>query len=428
MANSSHFYTIRSGDTLGKIAKAHGTSVAELCKINGIKNPNKISVGQRLALKSEAVCKVGVQLLDRERHPIPNAKVRLEYCGKKEVLSSGANGRLPDIITHTPEDMVEIYIARLDGSWKQLKKIASGYGNKLVTLISPKVKIESETKPHPKDGAGKPVSDKPDPDRKEVSPPSTPLSSEAKGKSQAEYGDGKGTKTEAGQTKNGAPIEKVTKDQVELEFLKGYTGEKITEEDYKKAAELLGCEVAVIKAVATVESGKTAFDSKNRPTILYERHVFHKFTEPEGKYDQSDPDLSNKLTYKLPSEENKKLVSEGVLNSYDLYGDSYQRLAKAYALDKVAALKSCSWGKFQIMGYNHEICGHSSINDFIKAMCTSEKEHLKAFINFVRSDKNLTKAAQEKDWAAFALRYNGRGYKKNMYDEKLKGAYEKFKE
>ena len=41
-------YTVVKGDNLTKIAKAHGTTVAALVKLNGIKDKNLISVGQVL--------------------------------------------------------------------------------------------------------------------------------------------------------------------------------------------------------------------------------------------------------------------------------------------------------------------------------------------------------------------------------------------
>lgn len=46
--SSAGAYTVKSGDTLGKIAAAHDTSVSELASRNGIANVNVISVGQVL--------------------------------------------------------------------------------------------------------------------------------------------------------------------------------------------------------------------------------------------------------------------------------------------------------------------------------------------------------------------------------------------
>jgi murein DD-endopeptidase MepM/ murein hydrolase activator NlpD len=44
-------YTVVSGDNLTKIAKANGTTVAVLVKLNGIKDANKINVGQVIKLR-----------------------------------------------------------------------------------------------------------------------------------------------------------------------------------------------------------------------------------------------------------------------------------------------------------------------------------------------------------------------------------------
>ncbi len=44
-------YKVRSGDSLGKIAKNHGVSVDSIVALNGIKNRNAISVGQELRVK-----------------------------------------------------------------------------------------------------------------------------------------------------------------------------------------------------------------------------------------------------------------------------------------------------------------------------------------------------------------------------------------
>ena len=42
--------TVVAGDTLGKIAKAHGTTVAALVSANGIANPNLLAVGDQIDL------------------------------------------------------------------------------------------------------------------------------------------------------------------------------------------------------------------------------------------------------------------------------------------------------------------------------------------------------------------------------------------
>jgi len=41
-------YIIKWGDTLPALAQRYGTTVARLCEINNIKNPNKIYAGNKL--------------------------------------------------------------------------------------------------------------------------------------------------------------------------------------------------------------------------------------------------------------------------------------------------------------------------------------------------------------------------------------------
>ena len=43
-------HTVQRGETLSAIARRNGTTVAELQRLNGISNPNKIYVGQRLSI------------------------------------------------------------------------------------------------------------------------------------------------------------------------------------------------------------------------------------------------------------------------------------------------------------------------------------------------------------------------------------------
>lgn len=49
--SAKEYYTVKSGDTLGKIAKANNTTVNNLASLNKIKNVNLISVGQKIRVK-----------------------------------------------------------------------------------------------------------------------------------------------------------------------------------------------------------------------------------------------------------------------------------------------------------------------------------------------------------------------------------------
>jgi len=67
---------------------------------------------------------------------------------------------------------------------------------------------------------------------------------------------------------------------------------KLSESDYQDIAKELGCKVAAIKAVADVESSGDAFFSNGKPKILYEAHIFSRYTN--HIYDQSHPSISSR--------------------------------------------------------------------------------------------------------------------------------------
>jgi hypothetical protein len=180
----------------------------------------------------------------------------------------------------------------------------------------------------------------------------------------------------------------------------------LSEEDYGQAAAELGVEVSAIKAIAEVETSGRAFDDSGRPRILFERHYFHRLTH--GKHSRKHPDISNPKS-----------------GGYGKFAHQYAKLQRAYALDRTAALKSASWGRFQIMGSNYTAAGFATVEGFVLAMTESESQHLQAFVSFVKANKAMLKALQGRNWARFAAAYNGANYKANAYDEKLKSAYAK---
>lgn len=180
-----------------------------------------------------------------------------------------------------------------------------------------------------------------------------------------------------------------------------------TEEGYAAAAWLLMADVRALKAIAEIEAGpEGAFQPDGAPTILFERHVFHRLTR--GFLDSAAPDLSNPLP-----------------GGYGSYGSQHTRLQRAIALDREVALKSCSWGLYQIMGENHAAAGFPVLQRFVTAMYRSVDDHLRALVMFIWCDGRLVDAVRAKDWTSFAYVYNGPAYRKNRYAERIDEAYER---
>ena len=196
--------------------------------------------------------------------------------------------------------------------------------------------------------------------------------------------------------------------QQDRQTAKSSKSKTLTESDFSNAATQLGVEVATIKAVATVESAGGGFLASGNPKVLFEGHWFSKLTK--GVYDKQHPTISYPRWTK----------------KHYLGGEKeFARFQSAAQLDKSAAQKSTSWGKFQIMGFNHKKAGFGDVGLFVKAMSESEGKQLLAFVNFLKATK-LDGFLKTKDWAKFAKGYNGPKYAENKYDIRLKQAYEAF--
>jgi len=188
---------------------------------------------------------------------------------------------------------------------------------------------------------------------------------------------------------------------------------ELTDNDYENAAKELLCDVALIKAFASVESSGNGFiefsETDWRPKILFEAYWFSNLTNHQ--YDKDYPDISSSVW-------NPKLYCYGKAE--------YERLDKACTLNREAGLQASSWGKFQIMGFNYKICGFVKLQDFINAMYKDEVEHLKAFVNFIKSKSVLWEALKNNDFEKMALYYNG-SKQVPIYSERIKIAYNSFK-
>lgn len=403
-----------------------------------------------------------VLVLDADRNPIKDLPYRLYFNGAMIAADTGGDGLTRKIKALSAGDEVKIAIERVDSSIKIVARVIAEVGNKLVTLISPRVKVVSPTLPH---GTTKPGQM---PSRKENSPPIHDPQKQKTPTSKKEFGPN----AEVTKNKEGNPISKVEGDIPNLDFLDDYNGEQMTDDDYLWASKTLDIELAAIKAFAIVESkGKGFIKAWNRmlPKILYERHKFAAYTGNE--YSKLNPDISlpcgyyNKEDlYILASESHKKkrkvpedvayyrsvskkdsdeikaegalfedLVKDGKLERathayYDGLG-SYKRLVKAYKLNPAAALESCSWGSFQIMGEFWKEMGYESAVEFSKSMSRSPKEQIKAFVLYIeRVNPVIKRHLRSLDWEAVARAYNGPNYAVNKYHTKLADAYKKFKQ
>lgn len=198
-----------------------------------------------------------------------------------------------------------------------------------------------------------------------------------------------------------------------------------SEADFAACAQALGVTPAHVKAVAEVETRAAAFLADGRTPILYERHVFWKQCIIPRKPGETKDSLIQMR------KNNWAIVAPDVCNpSQGGYGAAgaaqYDRLNKAIRLNEPAALESASWGTFQIMGYHATNIGWRSVQAFVRAMQASQGDHLRAFTGWIKDNPRAHNALKAKDWATFALCYNGEGYKANKYDTKMAAAYKKY--
>lgn len=159
----------------------------------------------------------------------------------------------------------------------------------------------------------------------------------------------------------------------------------LTLADYQCAALTLNCEAAAIMAVADVESSGNGFYTDGSLKKLFEPSWFRRLT-----------------------------------------GRTASSYSAAYKLDPSNAMKSTSWGKFQIMGFHFKELGFKSVEAMVAYFAVSEVNQLNGFVAFIRW-KNLEDELRNHNWSGFAYLYNGENYAKLGYHTKMAAAYEKYK-
>jgi hypothetical protein len=185
----------------------------------------------------------------------------------------------------------------------------------------------------------------------------------------------------------------------------------LTLQQLDAAAQELRCDLAMIMAVAEVEAPKGPFLPDGRPSILFERHWFHRLT-------------GSKFSAKHPE------ISSSKAGGYKGGAAEWVRLARARELAEEPALMSASWGMFQILGVNHRSAGHGDVHAFVEMMHRTEvvegrptvPGQLAAFVSFIVS-KGLDGPLRRREFATVAKGYNGPNYRINRYDDKMASAF-----
>lgn len=196
---------------------------------------------------------------------------------------------------------------------------------------------------------------------------------------------------------------------------------KIPWTDIERTATQLGIEPCALHAVIEVEANGDGFLSDGRPKILFEPHVFwrelvKRHYNPEGLLKRED-------VRKAHGDISDILYKKQGTRPYGSYSAQWGYLKRARAINEDAALCSASWGAFQIMGNNYEVCGFDTIQEFVSVMSDGYAGQLEALGSFLRAN-NLIRPLKAHDWTVFARGYNGPGYAKNKYDTQLRQAYE----
>lgn len=183
--------------------------------------------------------------------------------------------------------------------------------------------------------------------------------------------------------------------------------------DIVEQANNIGVPASMLLAFKEVESAGEGFLPDGRSKILFERHKM---------YDQlrilASAQFADSMAKIHPNIVNKER------GGYQGHEAEHKRLDIAMGINKIAALKSASWGLFQIMGFNHNLCGYPNVIDFVEANKRSEKDQLTCVVRFIQGQPNLLAAIRQRNHLRTAQLYNGPA--QQGYDVKLRDADRKY--
>jgi hypothetical protein len=186
----------------------------------------------------------------------------------------------------------------------------------------------------------------------------------------------------------------------------------------QKAAATLSLDVATVTTVCNVETKGAGFFNSGKCAILFERHKFYAAlltVLPQATVDNLVAEFPNIVN----PQPGGYVGGEGEWSRLTQAEDVVSGMGLAPGL----AMRSASWGLFQIMGFNYIQAGFRSVEAFVAAMCESEANQLAAFVNYVQDENagGMVIALRKRDWTSFAVQYNGKNQK--GYDTRMADAY-----
>ena len=175
-------------------------------------------------------------------------------------------------------------------------------------------------------------------------------------------------------------------------------------------ADRLGGTLRQINAVSKVESRGGGWDDKGLLKCLWERHW-----------------LWRRVRIAVPFLSDPKAGGYTTDADKDGINDSWEKLADAACRWGTIAFECASFGKFQIMGGHWKALGYASVLDFVWLLSRTEAAHYEALARFIEVNglKPAFRAISSSPFTCrpFAKGYNGSGYAKFSYDEKLAAAH-----
>lgn len=163
-----------------------------------------------------------------------------------------------------------------------------------------------------------------------------------------------------------------------------------------------GIPTRVLKAIRHVES-------RGKPSaVRFEPHLFHRYR----------PDLAEGVPYTRSSRGYSTTKSE----------TGRAALEHAMTLDPETALRSTSFGSYQVLGGYLMQAYPGDPNDALAAFWASPREASDLMVAAWFQDNRRARSAANKnppDMAALAKAYNGPNYHVHKYDEQLQAAWEK---